>query len=633
MRMRHIGSVVFLAAFSLATGVASARCQLQQLAVLPVDMQGLRPLVWAQINGQKARFLLDSGNVYNNISRAAAEQYHLPLESIANDTAFVRGVGGTETVKLTTVDNFGFLGLTLRKIPFLVFDQGSSSEIAGLIGQNVLRGISDVEYDLADGTVRFLKPVGCETQALAYWAVKTPYSYVELKSMSALEPHLRSEVTINGQRMSVWFDTGDSRSTLSLEAAKRAGITPNSPGVTFLGLGGGIGPAPVKMWVAPIDSFQIGGEKVAHTHLMVADFQPRDSEGFVSGDFPDLILGDDFFLSHRIYVAYSQNKLYFTYNGGPLFNLNLPQFASGATAAPSASGASSPPSATSGAQPTGDEPTDAAGFRRRGMAFASMREFDRALADLTRACELAPGDAENRYQRGVIYRQQGQLKSALQDFDAALKMQPDDIDAHLARAELLNSNPEADPAAAATEIKSDLEAMRHLAAPDADVRLTLSSLYGDRGDYPAAIAQVNQWLDTHHTASEHAEGLNERCWLRAKANQDLPEALEDCNQALALTPSAAAEMGTFIGTKLAPENPAFLDSRGLVYLRLGRLKDAIRDYDSALNTDPRMSTSLYGRGLAELRLGDKTSGQADLAAAQKLYPGIAQDFAGMGLTP
>jgi hypothetical protein len=29
----------------------------------------------------------------------------------------------------------------------------------------------------------------------------------------------------------------------------------------------------------------------------------------------DMIIGADFFLSHRIYVASSQHKLYFTYNG------------------------------------------------------------------------------------------------------------------------------------------------------------------------------------------------------------------------------------------------------------------------------------------------------------------------------
>ena len=34
---------------------------------------------------------------------------------------------------------------------------------------------------------------------------------------------------------------------------------------------------------------------------------------------PDMIIGADFFLAHRIYVARSQGKIYFTYKGGPVF--------------------------------------------------------------------------------------------------------------------------------------------------------------------------------------------------------------------------------------------------------------------------------------------------------------------------
>jgi tetratricopeptide (TPR) repeat protein len=76
-----------------------------------------------------------------------------------------------------------------------------------------------------------------------------------------------------------------------------------------------------------------------------------------------------------------------------------------------------------------------------------------------------------------------------------------------------------------------------------------------------------------------------------------------------------------------------LDSRALVYLRLGRPEDAVHDYTSALHINPRMSTSLYGRGLAELRLGERPQGEGDLAAAEKLNSGIAQYFAKMDLAP
>lgn len=81
------------------------------------------------------------------------------------------------------------------------------------------------------------------------------------------------------------------------------------------------------------------------------------------------------------------------------------------------------------------------------------------------------------------------------------------------------------------------------------------------------------------------------------------------------------------------DNPGVLDSRGLVYLRLGNFEAAIHDYDDALHADPSMPTSLYGRGLAKLRSGETAQGQADLAAAKKLDSGIAKLFADMGLAP
>ena len=76
MRRRHFGFIATLAAFSLSTALAAGRCQLQQLGVLPVDMQGLVPLVWTKINGSKAQFLLDSGSFYSSISPRTASQYH-----------------------------------------------------------------------------------------------------------------------------------------------------------------------------------------------------------------------------------------------------------------------------------------------------------------------------------------------------------------------------------------------------------------------------------------------------------------------------------------------------------------------------------------------------------------------------
>jgi tetratricopeptide (TPR) repeat protein/predicted aspartyl protease len=633
VRIRHLGCIAALAGFSMVTAVATANCQLQQLGTLPVDMQGPRPLVWTKINGVQARFMIDSGSYYSTMWRDAAAQYHLRVTSIPGQGIHaVRGTGGDEAAQVTTVKSFEILGGSVPNLQFLVIDQSLGSDWAGVLGQNVLR-LSDVEYDLANGTLRFFKPIGCEHQPLAYWAVSTPYSSVELQPMDTIQSRLLSTAMVNGHRITVLFDTGSPRSMLSLDAAARAGITPNSPGVTFLGLVGGIGPGSNKLWSATADTFQLGGEKVQHARLLISDLDPAHRTGGVGDDSTDMLLGEDFFLSHRIYVAYSQRKLYFTYNGGPLFNLNAPQATSSAANSPSTPGTAAQSSATTAGQPDPDAPTDADGFRRRGMAFASMREFDRALADLTRACDLAPRDVQNHYQRGVIYAEEGRFQPALQDLTTAITLQPDDVEAHMLRAELLQSHPDAAPTDAAPEAKADLDAVSRLATPDANDRLTVGDIYGRLGDYPQAVEQIDQWLSHHPLKNDQATGLNSLCWVRAAADRDLHEALDDCNHALDLKPQADAETGTLIGRTIATDDPDVLDSRALVYLRLGRPQDAIHDYGSALRINPRMPTSLYGRGLAELSLGDKADGQGDLAAAEKLDKGVAQRFAKMGLAP
>ena len=110
--------------------------------------------------------------------------------------------------------------------------------------------------------------------------------------------------------------------------------------------------------------------------------------------------------------------------------------------------------------------------------------------------------------------------------------------------------------------------------------------------------------------------LNDRCWARAVAMIDLDAALGDCNEALMLMPD-------FV--------PA-LDSRAFLHLRGGRFQDAITDYDAAIKGSPQDSWSLYGRGIAKLRLGDSAGGQADIEASKGVQD-VAAEFAAYGFAP
>jgi tetratricopeptide (TPR) repeat protein len=112
-----------------------------------------------------------------------------------------------------------------------------------------------------------------------------------------------------------------------------------------------------------------------------------------------------------------------------------------------------------------------------------------------------------------------------------------------------------------------------------------------------------------------ATSLNNMCWKKATAGVALQSALEECDLALAKVPDA----------------PAYLDSKALVLLRLGRVDDAIAVYGKALERRPRQPSSLFGRVVAWTRKGDKAKADADAAAALKADPDVRTQFEGYGI--
>jgi tetratricopeptide (TPR) repeat protein len=357
-----------------------------------------------------------------------------------------------------------------------------------------------------------------------------------------------------------------------------------------------IGRREVPTWIAPFTSFKIGDEEIRNTHLRIGEVLPQY----------DMLIGPDFFLSHHVLVSTSQGKLYFTYNGGPVFNLTTV-----ATPAPAASASTT--AADAAAQPAQPQQLDAAGYARRGSASASRREYEPALADLSKAIELDPGNADYFYERGRAYASSQQTDKALEDFSQAIRLKPDDVPPLMARAEIrVRRN---DPAEA---ISPDLDAADHAAPKQGDMRLELGGLYQRVRNYPAAVAQYDDWIDSHHRDDiQMPRARNARCTARALAGQGLDQALEDCNFAVRRDPKVAA----------------YFDSRGFVYLRQGKYDKAISDYDAALALDPKIAWALYGRGLARQHLGQEAAGQTDIAAATAIAPKIAAEAASHGVLP
>jgi tetratricopeptide (TPR) repeat protein/predicted aspartyl protease len=575
----------------------AAGCSLGRLAELPVTMIGLRPLVHAKINGKDALFLADSGAFYSTITPAAAAEYKL---SLAPSPVPMEGVGGEAQTWITRVRTFTIFDMPVPNVDFFVAGNDFGAGAVGLLGQNVFH-IADVEYDLANGVIRLLRTYDCKNATLAYWAnaEAKPFSVIDIEYSNRFQPHTMSVAYLNGAKIHVLFDTGAATSMLTLDAAKRAGVTPKSAGVVAAGSGWGIGRHVIDTWIAPFASFKIGDEEIRNTKLRIGDIRIMGM-----GD-TDMLIGADFFLSHRIYVATSQKKLYFTYNGGPVFNLK--------DAPVAAENANPSPAAASATEAQTDQPTDAAGFARRGAASAARHDYAHAIADLTRACELAPTEASYFYERGLAHGQNKEPDLALADFDAAIKLKPDDVAALVARAGVRAGRHDSEAA-----IVADLEQADRAAPKEDPVRMRMGYLYGYIGQPQAAIAQFSKWIEVRERGDVHmSNALHARCWARAWWGQELQQALADCNAAL----------------KLSPNTAAYLDSRGLVYLRQNQYDQAIADYDAALRLQPANASSLYGRGVARVHRGQSAQGNADLSAAAALQPQIAAEMSKHGISP
>ncbi len=570
-----------LALALLAPAASHAACHVK-VAELPVHMVDMRAIATVSINDQDVPLMVDTGAFFSFLNEATAAQLNLVTHRDPN--LVVRGLTGRVNARLTTVERLKLSKGTIPDVDFIVGGNEMGSGTMGVIGRNLLN-FADTEYDLAHGMIRFVFPNDdCAQADMAYWADDT----ARVASVDLLHDFdrtfgrqaLRSTARLNGKDIAVVFDSG-ATTTVTLDAAERAGA--KEADLTPDGLMYGAGRGSARQWTGLFDRFELGGEQINHNRLAVGDFQMDDGE---------MLLGVDFFLSHHIYVSAQQKKMYFTYNGGPVFVLNK---------------ADNTPSAASAATET----LDADGFLRRGTASRARGDLAGALADLDRACALAPKDAACFAARASVHHDLKQADAALADLDTALLLDPALAGARIRRAWMRHDDDAPDTALA------DLAELDRTLPPQSQIRSSMADLYAELQMPAQVLVQLDQWIRFHPHDIALADAYNERCWSRVQLDVALDKALDDCDAAIDLDGKAAT----------------YLDSRGWVRLRMGQWARAKSDFGKALAKDPGLATSLYGRSIAQGRLGDAAASEADLAAARKLQATIVEDMRRLGLVP
>lgn len=578
--------LLFLGLGVLLAGQACAdECHLASYGTLPVEMVGSRATTMVKINGTNARFILDTGAFFNFMSHANAASLGLKLEQ-APFGYRMNGIGGSTNIQQAHVKELGILDTTLKNVDFIV---GGTDAGDGLLGANLL-DLADLELDLAHGKVTLFKAEHCDKTALAYWVKDGKYNLADIEpSKSPSDRRTFFTVIINGRRVRALLDSGAGATLLSRDAAERAGIDLNASNIKASGSSYGVGSKSLKTWTVTIDSFSVGSETIQHSQMQVLDGR--------IGDDTDMLLGVDFLLAHRMFIANSKKKAYFTYNGGRVFTY---------AEAPDDGAAHDGDHAVAD---NGEAPKTAGDYALLGQAHLSRGESRAAIADLDEAIRMAPDQAAYYGTRAMARAADKQTDAALTDLDKALSLDPKNFDALRMRAELRFARKDFTGAASDAAVAS-------AAAPAGSSRArSIAALYIQLDQPAAALPILDDWIRLHSDDALLGSVLNERCWARALSNQMLDDALKDCRKAIRRDGAHAA----------------YLDSLGLVELRLGQYAESIKAYEQATTLMPRSAWSRYGLGLAKVRSGQTDAGNADLAAARALDPQIEARATKFGL--
>lgn len=327
-----------LLVLAAAAPCVDAACKLVKIGEIPVTVQGV-PVAPASLDGHPARLMVDTGAYSSLLWHSAVAAFNLRRLSVSGGTLV--GAGGRTDSELVNVREFGLAGYVVHDLRFIATGPMDTSRmapdgIAGILGEDFLSRM-DVEFDLAAGRVRLFQPQGCSGDQVVYWAAE--YFMVPLRTPPPESRWLEARASLNGHEVLALFDTGASRSTVAAEVTRRPGLAPlvAAEGDQTLP---GIGAAPIRAATARFESLGIGQETIRNPRLVIADVFGAGREVQLGSyikqsafNEPDLIIGADFFLAHRVYIARSQGRIYFTYLGLPVFQQD-PEAAAIAPATP-----------------------------------------------------------------------------------------------------------------------------------------------------------------------------------------------------------------------------------------------------------------------------------------------------------
>jgi tetratricopeptide (TPR) repeat protein len=229
----------------------------------------------------------------------------------------------------------------------------------------------------------------------------------------------------------------------------------------------------------------------------------------------------------------------------------------------------------------------------RGVDYALLKQFDRAIADFDQAIRFDPNQAMTYNNRGNVYADLKQFNRAIADFDQAIRLS---ISTDQTLTAAYNNR-----GGAYIDLK---QFERAVADFDQAIRLkpTFALSYNNRGIAYDRLKQYKRAIDDYDQAIRLDPKYSEAFTNRGDTHNRLKQfelAIASYDQAIRLDPNSAIAY----------------NNRGATYADFKQLDRAMTDYDEAIRINPKDATTYYHRGNAnrDLKIYDRAITDYDQA--------------------
>jgi tetratricopeptide (TPR) repeat protein/uncharacterized membrane protein YwzB len=233
-------------------------------------------------------------------------------------------------------------------------------------------------------------------------------------------------------------------------------------------------------------------------------------------------------------------------------------------------------------------------FFIRGFAYGNLGQWDKSIADYSRAIRIYPEYTDAYYNRGNAYASIGQVNKAIDDYSRAISLNSDYKEALCNRGNAYEDLGQWDKAIA--------DYTRAIAI---DPKFPMT--WYNRGIACGKLEQWDKAIADYSKAIGNDPRYTDAYYNRGVVYYHLKQwenAIADFSRAIAID----------------PDHLKAYSERAVAYANLGQWEKAISDYSTAIGLNPDNSNTYYDRGIAYANLGQWEKAIADYSKALEIDP-------------